>query len=188
MAGISKSEADELLSDAYFHYSRLIEKFCAVRLKEARADLDDCVQNTFLLYYKKILAGEEIINTKAFLYRVADNMVKRAVDDYYRNAKRTVELEKAEHITVENQVESELESIANLDYDLLKEKLLQKLSEDEQKLFELKYARRLSLKEISDIYNINPAAVANRTSRLRTKIKALVDDTIELERNGGSLI
>lgn len=187
MDKVNKAQADELLSEAYDKYSTLLEKFCAIRLKEAQSALEDCVQNTFLAYYKKVLAGEEILNTKAFLYRVADNMVKRAVADYYKQAKRTVELEKAQAVADSKSVEELAERLDYIDYDLLKQRLIRQLTYEEQRLYELKYVQRLSLKDIAVMLDITPSAVANRTSRLRTKIKAMVEDAIEFERNGGNL-
>lgn len=183
MVKISKAAADEKLQEAYSMYGNLLTKYCTVRLEEAIASVDDCIQNAFLIYYNKILNGETIENPKAFLYRVADNMVKRCVSEYYSDAKRRADLETAENISVDES----FEHTADLDYDYLKEILINKLSEDEQLLYQQKYVQRLSLKELGDYYSIKPAAVANRTSRLRTKIKSLIDEVLEENDKGGNL-
>ncbi len=183
MVKISKAAADEKLQQAYSMYGNLLTKYCTVRLGEAIASVDDCIQNAFLIYYNKILNGETIENPKAFLYRVADNMVKRCVSEYYSDAKRRADLETAENISVDES----FEHTADLDYDYLKEILINKLSEDEQLLYQQKYVQRLSLKELGDYYSIKPAAVANRTSRLRTKIKSLIDEVLEENDKGGNL-
>lgn len=183
MVKISKAAADEKLQQAYSMYGVLLTKYCTVRLGEAITSVDDCIQNAFLIYYNKILNGETIENPKAFLYRVADNMVKRCVSEYYSDAKRRADLETAENISVDES----FERTADLDYDYLKEILINKLSEDEQLLYQQKYVQRLSLKELGDYYSIKPAAVANRTSRLRTKIKSLIDEVLEENDKGGNL-
>lgn len=141
MVKISKAAADEKLQQAYSMYGVLLTKYCTVRLGEAIASVDDCIQNAFLIYYNKILNGETIENPKAFLYRVADNMVKRCVSEYYSDAKRRADLETAENISVDES----FERTADLDYDYLKEILINKLSEDEQLLYQQKYVQRLSL-------------------------------------------
>ena len=164
MVKISKAAADEKLHQAYSMYGVLLTKYCTVRLGEAIASVDDCIQNAFLIYYNKILNGETIENPKAFLYRGTD-------------------LETAENISVDES----FERTADLDYDYLKEILINKLSEDEQLLYQQKYVQRLSLKELGDYYSIKPAAVANRTSRLRTKIKSLIDEVLEENDKGGNL-
>lgn len=182
MANKSKEIADEKLKQAFKLYGNLLNKYCAVRLREVPSSVDDCVQNTFLIYYKKVRADEEIMNPKAFLYRTADNMIKRVIAEHYKNAKHTVELEKANDIPVEDVFDHS----ADLDYDYLKEMLLSKLSPEEQILYQQKYVDRLSLKEIGELYQIDPTTVANRTSRLRTKIKSLIDEVIDTNKKGGS--
>ena len=181
MARINKAQADQMLQEAYKLYGNLLVKYCAVRLKEDAVAVDDCVQNAFLIYYKKLLGGDVIEKPKAFLYRTADNMVKRSLADYYKNAKRTIELEKAENIPVEET----FTDACDLDYDYLKRVLLEKLSADEQLLYQQKYVEGMALKEIGEYYKITPSAVANRTSRLRTKIKTLIDYVIENNSKGG---
>lgn len=178
----AKAIADAKLSEAYSSICKSLVKYCRVRLGEASDSADDCVQEAFCVYYKKLLLGEEIEKPKAFLYRTADNMVKRAKEEYIKNAQRTSGLETAEEI----EAFIPDENTADIDYDKIKEILISKLSEDEQLLYQRKYAENLSLKEIAALMNIAPAAVANRTSRLRTKIKRLTEPILEKEQKGGS--
>lgn len=178
---VSKTFANEKLSAAYRAYGKAIEKFCRLRLGDAVDSADDCVQETFCVYYKKLLAGEEIEQAKAFLYRTADIMVKRAKAEHFKNAKRIVELDEAKEVEA---VQTD-ETAQNLDYDFLKRMLIAKLSEEEQKLYIKKYVERKSLKEIGDELNIPPTTVANRTSRLRSKIRELTQEIIgEIEKGG----
>lgn len=183
MAKINKKQADAALRDAYGSYNELLARYCRVRLREAPDAVDDCIQNTYLAYYKRLLSGEEIKNPKAFLYRTADNMIKRAAEDYYKNAKRHTDLTEADKISVYDSFEENI--FAQLDYDRLKEILISRLSEEEQRLYQMKYADGKSLKEIGDELGIAPAAVANRTSRLRSKIKPMIKEVIENEVKGG---
>lgn len=181
MARITKAAADELLQQAYNQYGNLLMKYCSVRLKDVPESIEDCVQNTFLTYYNKVLGGEEVEKPKAFLYRIADNMIKREIAEFYKKAQRTVDLKEADEIPVD----SAFDSTADIDYDYLKEILISKLSEEEQRLYEQKYVQRMSLRQLSSYYGINAAAVANRTSRLRTKIKSLINQVIKENGKGG---
>lgn len=183
MAKMNKAQADKILHQVYSDYSSLLIKYCTVRLKEVPDAVDDCIQNTYLVYYKRLLTGEDIKSPKAFLYRTADNMVKRAIADFYKNAKRHTDLEEAERVITYDDFENNINT--ELDYDRLKELLISQLNESEQKLYQLKYAEGKSLKEIGEQLNIAPSAVANRTSRLRNKIKLLIDETIEAQTKGG---
>lgn len=182
MAKVNKAKADEEFRRAYGNYNRLLLKYCTVRLKEVPDAVEDCVQNTYLAYYRRLLSGEEIVNPKAFLYRTADNMVKRAVAEFYKNAKRHTELAEAERIMTYDDFDI---IAAQLDYDRLKALLISRLSEEEQYLYRLKYVEGKSLKEIGEHLRIAPPAVANRTSRLRKKIKGLIDEIIENQAKGG---
>lgn len=184
MAKVNKAQADEAVKQAYRDYNNLLIKYCRIRLKDVPDAIDDCLQNTYLAYYKRLLSGEEIKNTKPFLYRVADNMVKRTVADYSKNAKRHTDLDNAKELSA--QIDFDSFSNSEIDYDILKERLINRLNNDEQFLYRMKYEERKSLKEIGETLNIPPSAVANRTSRLRTKIKRLISETIE-EIEGGRL-
>jgi len=184
---VGKSKADAALNEAFENYSKAIEKFCIVRLGEARDYANDCVQETYCVFYRKLLDGTEFENPRAFLYKTANNMVLKAKDDYYKNAARTKSLDEADTIPVyiEEKVEDMLEN-DEVDIDEAKRILLSMLSVDELELYEMKYVRRLSLKEIAKTLDIAPTAVAMRTSRLRSKVKELIIPALEEIRKGGS--
>ncbi len=176
-----KKRADEKLKEAYgLCYLSLI-KYCNVRMGDARASADDCVQEAFLVYYNRLLSGENIENPRAYLYRTTDNFVKRAVEAYGKAVKRTVPLDEAQEI----QSEDLPFDIENTDYDALAEKLLNTLSEQEKQFYELKYIKQLPLSEIAERLEISPAAAAKRSSRLRQHIKEKLTDFIDSQSEGG---
>ena len=177
----NKRLADAKLVEAYEEYSSFIARYCALRLKADKDAVDDCVQNTFLVFYRRLLSGEQFKNPKAFLYFTASNMCKKADDEKLRNAKRTAELIFAEDIPAS---EDNSEALM-LDYDIIRDILIAQLSEKEQDLYQLKYVERRSLAEIAQIYGISPSATATRTSRLRAKIHELVEPVLEDYIKGG---
>lgn len=176
-----KKRADEKLKEAYeLCYLPLI-KYCNVRMGDANATSDDCVQEAFLVYYNRLLSGEEFENPRAFLYRTADNFVKRAVESYGNQLKRTLPLDEAEI------VESwDLPfNIENTDFDALAQKLICTLTEQEKEFYKLKYIDKLSLAEIAQKLSISPVAAAKRSSRLRKQIIDKLNDFIDNECEGG---
>ena len=176
-----KEEADRLLQQAYNLYYESSYYYCVARTRHAKGSEEDSLQNAFLVYYKKLLAGEEIENVKAFLYRTCENMCRQADTRFLREAKRSAQLEDMAQLPA-----AETDYLAaELDYDEIKAVLLSLLSEEEQELFSLKYEQEKSLAEIAYILNITPNAAALRTSRLRKKIKTLVETTIDKYREGG---
>ena len=181
---ITKARADELFTQAYEAHQKRLYAFCKSRLREFGENADDCVQKAFLFYYNKLLEGEEILNVKAYLYRVADNVCK---DEYSRNIRRemrSVDIDEAEEIADPMQ-NIENERAADIDYDELARLLISQLSEEEQELFRLKYVERRSLEEIGEMLDLKANTVAKRTSRLRSKIKELVSPVLENSEEGG---
>lgn len=178
-----KSLADRKLETAFREYGKLLEKYCRVRLGEASQSTEDCVQEAFCIYYRKILAGEAIEQPKAFLYRTADNMVKRAKAEYYKRASRFTTLDEVADIEADP-----LDELDFIDCEKLTQMLLNKLTDSERLLYKRKYIERKSLKEIGLELSIPPTTVANRTSRLRSKIKMLSEELISEAEKGGSCI
>lgn len=176
----TKANADKMLREAYDMYYESVFKYCLVRTHYAKGSEEDSLQNTFLVYYKKLLTGEKIYNVKAFLYRTGENMCRQADTRFLRNAKRHVDISQVEDVPA-NEIQP---FAAEPDYDALKTKLIQLLSDEEQTLFHLKYEQKKSLAQIAHILHITPNAAALRTSRLRKKIKSLIDTTLNNYEEG----
>ena len=68
----------------------------------------------------------------------------------------------------------EVTDYSNIDYDLLAEKLVSELKENEQEIYKLKYIENKSIKEIASELNLSFDVVAKRLSRLRQKVKELI--------------
>ena len=177
-----KEDADKLLRLAYVSYYESAYYYCVARTKYAKGSEEDSVQSAFLVYYKKLLSDETIINVKAFLYQTCENMCRRADTKFLREAKRSVDLEDVAQLPAK-----ETDALAvELDYDELKAELIALLSEEEQELFTLKYEQGKTLTEIAALLGISPNAAALRTSRLRKKIKTLIPITIDKYRERGT--
>ena len=171
-----KQKADALLTEAYEKYNTQLIKFCYTKLLEDKTVADDIAQEAMLVYYKRMLKGEEFEKPLAFLYQTAHNLCKNANKKATKQAMRTVPLENATDVAAQE----ENSRASELDYDEIKEKLLEKLSEQELMLYQLKYVENRSLKEISEMMDISPNAVAKRTQRLRSVVKELVEPTLSI--------
>lgn len=163
-----KLSVEQFINYCYEKYYQSIFKYCRVRLGEFSEHAEDCVQDTFVILQRKLTEGEKIEQPRAFLYRTADNFVKRTVEHYSKERKRTVELTEAENAPAPPII------FDDFDYDEFARILIATLSEQEQELYILKYVQQKSLKEIAEILNIQPTAVAKRVSRLRQRIKDLI--------------
>lgn len=177
----NKERADEALRAAYTQHYAAVLKYAAVRLQYAAESAEDCVQNTFIVYYRRMLDGEDIQSPRAFLYRTCDNFCKNADRSFLRKAKRTAPLEEISAVP-----SPDTDALAPLlDYDEIRLQLLSLLTDEEQEMYRLKYEEHRTLKEIGAFYGISPNAAALRLTRLRSKIKALVEPTINRYREGG---
>lgn len=176
-----KHKADEALNEAYRQYYLPLLRYCTVRLGEAKEAAGDCVQDAFVVFYNRLLSGEDVQNPRAFLYRTADNFRRRALQSYQTAQSKTVPLENAEPYSIPFLPFSP----EDMDYDRLAKALLDTLSDDEQTLYRWKYSENVSLSEIAERLGISPAAAAKRTSRLRQRICEKLSQTIETETKGG---
>ena len=124
-----------------------------------------------MVYYKRILNGEEIGNVSAFLYKIADNLIKTQ----WRQDKKANNIIPLDDIA-EALVAEDIYDYSNIDYDSCAEKIIGILDEKEQKLYRLKYTDQKSIAEIAEELNISFDATAKRLSRLRQKVKEMVEE------------
>ncbi|MBQ7116433.1 MAG: sigma-70 family RNA polymerase sigma factor [Clostridia bacterium] len=171
----NKKRADELLRQSYDTYYEKIARFCNIKLKN-RNEAEDCVQECFMVYYKRILNGEEIGNTGAFLYKIADNLIK-AQWKQDKKANNIIPLDEVAEILAANEVLD----YNNIDYDFCAERIIKVLDEKERLLYQLKYTEKKSIAEIAEELNISFDATAKRLSRLRQKVKAMVEEEMKGE-------
>lgn len=170
---MKKSDADKMLSCCYDDCYQNLLKYCRVRLGKFDSHAHDCVQEAFIVLYKKLKSGEAIENPRAFLYRTADNFIKRTVKECSRLQSRNVPLEEVSAITV-----SGVPVISDeVDYDKCAEALISRLTEDEKQIYNMKYSDKMSIGEIAVSLNISPAAAAKRLQRMRDKVKQLISET-----------
>ena len=86
---MSKKYADEQLEQAYDLYAKPLERFYLSRLGETYGSANDCVQEAFCIYYKRLLDNEHFENPRAFLYRTVSNLALKARNEYLKYASRT---------------------------------------------------------------------------------------------------
>ncbi len=171
----NKKRADELLRQSYDTYYEKIARFCNIKLKN-RNEAEDCVQECFMVYYKRILSGEEIVNTGAFLYKIADNLIKTQ----WKQDKKANNIIPLDEVA-ETLATSEVLDYSNIDYDSCAERIIKVLDEKERLLYQLKYTEQKSIAEIAEELNISFDATAKRLSRLRQKVKAKVEEEMKGE-------
>lgn len=160
------------LQECYDKYRLKLFNYCLSRLNGSREAADDCVQETFIVFYNKLLDGNQFEDPRTFLYRTANNFVNRQKQKDARELKRQVSLESIENISVTD--EDYDERLDLIDYEDLAKTLLNLLTDEEKQLYDLRYIRRISVEEISEKLRISRPAASMRLMRLRNKIKDMV--------------
>lgn len=176
----SKKAVQDKFTEIYDSYKSAIYKFCLARLGNYGDRAEDCMQNAFIVLYRRMLNNEQIDNPRAFLYKTAHNFVMKCYDEITRENNTIVPLSEHQDKAVDDQ--SRIDS--DIDYELLNKRLNAVLTPDEQRLLKLKYIDDLMIEQIADLLGVSKPAVAKRLQRLREKIRNSVQ-TEYTERKGG---
>ena len=177
-----KKRANALLQECYNEYRFKLFNYCLSRLDGSREAADDCVQEAFIVFYNKLLGGEEFENPRAFLYRTADIFVKRQKQKNASDLRHHVPLEEAENVGVTD--DEYLEKLALIDFDECAKILLKLLTNEEQLIYDLRYVQKMPVENIAEKLGISRPAASMRLIRLRNKIKDMVY-SFDIEKKGG---
>lgn len=163
----SKKALEERFTQIYNQYKSAIYKFCLVRLNGDNSGAEDCMQNVFMTFYKKLKNQEEIVNPRAYLYKIANNYIMKHIAANARENNTILPLE-----DYTDKVVDDRDSVdSQIDYQLLNERLNKLLTPNEQQLLRMKYIDDLTIEQVARVLNVNKQTVAKRLQRLREKIK-----------------
>lgn len=175
------SENGNLLDAVYRENELLVRKLCRFKLKSCPNEIDDCIQETFTAFAVALDKGEEIKNPKAWLLKVANNIIK---DLYSKNAKH-----KSRIISLNENTANEdfcysmtLEQPSDLDeetIEIYKEYILELLSEDERNLIYDRYELNKSIKTMASERGTTENNMYQKFSRLKIKTKMLISKALD---------
>lgn len=165
-----KQRADSLLKQAYRECYTSIYRFCMSRLKIDQDSVEDCVQDTFLVLYKKYLAGENIQYVSAFLLKTASNLVKKRYAEFEKQ-KKCIDIEQIKEIPSQN-----YDIDDRLTFEEYSRQISAALNDADTELFSLRYIEELKIEEIANITGKSISNVTTRLSRMRKKLRELFGD------------
>ncbi len=169
----NKSRADALFKEAYKQYYTDIYRFCLSYLKKDRASVEDTVQETFVVLYKKYLDGEEITYTKAFLMKTAHNLLLKRLREQKRDI-NNISIDEIIEIPSQNEDIDE-----RLSFEEYSRQISDALSDRDAELFRLRYIENLSLEELAARLQISLSAAGTRVHRLRKRIIPILEDLLK---------
>jgi len=169
MKGVDKTEEEfikayDTLADAIFRY-------CYYRVSD-RDIAKDLVQETFTRTWKYLVDEKEIKNMRAFLYRVANNLV---IEEYRKKKSTPVSLDKLQEKGFDpgHDEGSKIQSIVE-GKDILA--LLERLESQNSDVVIMRYINELSLKEISEILGESENTISVRIHRALKQIRILLEN------------
>ncbi|OGE76396.1 MAG: hypothetical protein A3K06_02695 [Candidatus Doudnabacteria bacterium RIFCSPHIGHO2_01_52_17] len=163
-----ETKQSEAYLKAYDEYADAIYRYCLFRVfNEEKAK--DLAQDTFLRTWEYLANGRQIENIRAFLYRVATNLI---IDQSRK--KREESLDVLQEQGFEPGFE-ELDRIeANMDSEQFLE-ILQELDEPTRLCLTLRYVEDLEPREIAEITGESANTVSVRIHRGIKKLKILIE-------------
>lgn len=127
----------------------------------------DIMQDTFLRYWSRLEAGEEILNPRGWLIRVAHNLA----EDHSRSAFRRFGTQPPEVMNgVRGADVSPLDKMAKDEFFESIRSILAELHPTDRELLTLKYALDYDSARIAEILGINVSALHMRLSRARQRL------------------
>ena len=165
---LNKKKEKEFL-DAYNQHADAIYRHCYFRVynKDLAQDL---TQETFIKTWKYIAEGKEIKNIKAFLYRVAVNLI---IDHSRKKTALVFDDIKEKEVSMrlysmEGQMMRGLQAQEVI-------KIMEDLQEKYRQVITLRYLNDLSPAEIAGVLDISPNAVSVRLNYAIKKLKKIIN-------------
>ena len=163
----NKKQLDSDFNETYKLYVESIYKFCLSKLSCNEEYAKDCTQDTFLIYYKRLKNGEAFNNPRAFLYKTANNFVKKKYDEIKKNLSNQTPLNESSIMLADNMTKVEI----NVDFNSFQKRLSELLSNEEKALYTKRFVELKSIDCIASELGINKKYCAVKISRLRQKIR-----------------
>ena len=162
---------DQEFIQAFDEFSDALYRHCYFRVY-SKEKAEELVQETFMKAWQYIAKGNEVENMRAFLYRIANNLVI----DYSRKKKEeSLDALLAISPTYEPSVDGRKETERNLMLDHLHQ-MMNLLPDEVRHILLLRYVEDLDPKEIALVLDITPNNVSVRLNRAHTTLKQLIDN------------
>lgn len=159
MTNPSPQELEQKFLEAYDQYADAIFRHCAYRLLD-REKGKDLMQETFMRAWEYLCQGTKVDNMRAFLYRVANNLI---VDTVRKKKEASLE-----QMAEETGFEPGFDDTGNLHNKLEKDRIIETLQHLEptyREVLVLRYIDELKPAEIAELLGVSSNVVSVRIHR-----------------------
>jgi len=167
---VKNENLKENFSKAYDDFSDAIFRYCHYQTSDREKALD-LTADTFTKTWEYLANGKEIDNLRAFLYRVANNLI---ID--YRRKKKESSLDVLQEQGFDIATEDENKIHESAFDNKLALEAVQKLDENYRDVLIMRYVDDLSIKEIAKILGEKENNVSVRIHRAMDKLKGILGD------------
>ncbi len=166
---------EKMFQEAYQMHSDAIFRFVLFKIDNREKALD-LTQETFMKTWMHLIKNTDIKNLRAFLYRVAGNLV---IDEYRKRGKKDYATDSLEVMSEDGFEPSsninELEALTNrLDGEKVMS-MISSLPEMYSSILFLKYSEDLSISEMAEDLEVSQNVVSVRLNRAMAKLRELIE-------------
>ena len=172
-----KQEQDFFEELCLLYYEKILGYCYAVLREEAAAR--DVTQEVFLTALQKTTLLGQHPNPGGFLFQTAKNLAQKSRRQSFVRLLREQALEEQEALLTDRHAGIEMALDREIDEGDYIEAVLEALSEDKRRLYELYYVSGKSMSEIAGLLAIEEPALRMRYVRLRREIKAIAGEVAE---------
>jgi RNA polymerase sigma-70 factor (ECF subfamily) len=167
---------DSAFTEVYQDYAPRIWKHVYYRTNN-RESADDIMSETFLRTWEFVrVRSHEVEHLRAFIYRVANNLV---VDHYRSRSRAAIQMDEEMERTLGYDAEIDIQAEERLQADNMRRALLQ-LQAEARDLLVMRFIDELTIEEIADALGKNRNAVYVSIHRAVKKLKEVCSTAISV--------
>lgn len=170
MGKVPISQVDAEFNRTFDTYSESIFSFCMARLHCHADDAEDCLQETFAVFYRQLKSGVQVENPRAFLYKTASNFIKKTLHKRQRRQdyEYSISEENAQLIDHLNRTDDALLT------GELQQVIEKTLTQQEKTIFALRFEQGQPVKNIAQQLGMTPGNCATQICRMRNKLRTVL--------------
>ncbi len=175
----SDKDLQKTLTDSYEKYSDPVFKFVFFKINNRERSLE-ILQEVFMKTWIHISKNESIENMRAFLYKVAGNLV---IDEYRKRDRKEYKTESLDELNENGFEPSESADVLDSFIDKMDGskvmELIHNLPETYAEVLFMKYTEELTIGEIAENLGVTENVISVRLNRAMNKLREVVNKELE---------
>lgn len=173
--------SDKEFETIYNKFYKQILIYCNARLHFNRSYAEDCTEKVFETFYLKRDQFYSIENIRAWLYRTADNLIKKSNQEWKKD-RETFHYDQSDDM----EVGSDLSEVPDFENKISEEQIekykdivLSQLSPAKRELYQSRFIQKMSYKDLAVRYKISENTLRQRIFALKKEVLKLIFDCLK---------